>query len=74
MKIPAQFGKESVVVQMSQLFLIAQPKENFEEETEEEAEERIQQLKQEKLRIADEKEEEFLDSKKEQGQGLSFHL
>jgi vacuolar protein sorting-associated protein 13A/C len=69
-KIPAQFGKESVVVQMSQLFLIAQPKEKVEEETEEEAEERLQQLKQEKLRIADEKEEEFLEAKKaEQNQG-----
>lgn len=55
---------------MSQLFLIAQPKEDFEEETEEEAEERLQQLKEEKLRIADEKEEEFLDAKKEQSQGL----
>lgn len=68
-KIPAQFGKESVVVQMSQVFLIVQPREKVEEETEEEAEERVQQLKQEKLRIADEKEEEFLESKKEQNQG-----
>eukprot|EP01126_Amoeba_proteus_P030487 TRINITY_DN30133_c0_g1_i1.p2 TRINITY_DN30133_c0_g1~~TRINITY_DN30133_c0_g1_i1.p2 ORF type:complete len:144 (-),score=37.81 TRINITY_DN30133_c0_g1_i1:753-1184(-) len=59
-----KFGAESVVVQMSQLFLIVQPKDKFDEETEEEVEERLQQIKQEKLRRADEKEEEYLESKK----------